>query len=83
MVGFQQMVIQAAGLIHLFWVEEDQVAGVVLPRQGPKVQVVPVTGFVHDTVAQAFGNWACFSQGEGTWCNTKTTKFYFELPQYP
>ena len=83
MVGFQQVVIQAAGLIHHFWVEEDQVAGVVLPGQGPKVQVVPVIGFVHETLARAFGTLAYFSQGEGTWCNTKTAKFYLELQQYP
>lgn len=48
-----------------------------------KVQVVALVAFLQEAVAQAADIWACFSQGEGKWCNTKIIRFYFEPSLYP
>lgn len=58
-------------------------AGFVHLVQYLKAQAAPLVGFRQEVRPPAAGISVCFSEGEGKWCNTKTTVFYFGQSLYP
>ena len=76
-----------AGLIRLFQllqvVHYLHLARFVHLVRYLRAQVAPPVGFGQEVWPPAAGISVCFSEGEGKWCYTKTTVFYFGLPMSP
>lgn len=58
-----------------------EVDGHLVQDLTPRVLIAVFRG--PQVVAQVADTWACSSQAEGRWCNTKITVLYFVLPVYP